>query len=254
MQILIADEQALLRDALRTLVEERGHQVVAEASSALGGRAVRARVTRRTSSCSASRLTAPERSGDTPDRHRASIDGSRRALAGSGGDSSSRRCARGHGVPDHGRGRGDLLRHARAREGRGPGHRAPPRWPRVRREDDLHAGLRGVAAPATSLTVREREVLGHMTRGRTSNRELAETLGVSENTVRFHVRNILEKLHLHTRTAAVAHALTHHMGPRGRADEPGGTGGSGLDLSPSLLPDASPPGPAPARTRPPSSP
>jgi DNA-binding CsgD family transcriptional regulator len=41
----------------------------------------------------------------------------------------------------------------------------------------------------------------------TSTRELARQLGVSENTVKFHVRNILDKLHLHNRAQAVAFAL-----------------------------------------------
>ena len=59
------------------------------------------------------------------------------------------------------------------------------------------------------LTSREHDVLVLMARGVTSNRGLAHALNVSENTVRFHVRNILEKLHLHTRAAAVAYALTH---------------------------------------------
>jgi len=66
-------------------------------------------------------------------------------------------------------------------------------------------------ASPTGITDREREVLEHMAHGTTSNRELAEALGVSENTVRFHVRNILGKLHLHTRAAAVAYALTHGL-------------------------------------------
>ena len=59
------------------------------------------------------------------------------------------------------------------------------------------------------LTEREVEVLTAMTQGITSNRLLAKALCVSENTVRFHIRNILTKLHLHSRAAALAWALTH---------------------------------------------
>jgi DNA-binding NarL/FixJ family response regulator len=58
-----------------------------------------------------------------------------------------------------------------------------------------------------ALTDREQEVLELMVDGVTSNRELARQLGVSENTVKFHVRNILDKLHLHNRAQAVAFAL-----------------------------------------------
>ena len=46
-----------------------------------------------------------------------------------------------------------------------------------------------------------------MVQGTTSNRRLAKHLGVSENTVKFHVRNILDKLHLHNRAQVVAYAL-----------------------------------------------
>ena len=49
--------------------------------------------------------------------------------------------------------------------------------------------------------------------GVTSNRKLAQRLGVSENTVKFHVRNILDKLHLHNRTQVVGFALRHGMVP-----------------------------------------
>ncbi len=58
-----------------------------------------------------------------------------------------------------------------------------------------------------ALTARELEVLEWMVKGVTSNRALAKRLGVSENTVKFHVRNILDKLHLHNRAQAVSFAL-----------------------------------------------
>ncbi len=58
-----------------------------------------------------------------------------------------------------------------------------------------------------ALTRREQQVLDLMARGITSNRHLARRLRVSENTVKFHVRNILDKLRLHDRTQAVGYAL-----------------------------------------------
>jgi DNA-binding NarL/FixJ family response regulator len=60
-----------------------------------------------------------------------------------------------------------------------------------------------------ALTDREREVLELLVRGVTSNRKLAKELGLSENTVKFHVRNILDKLHLHNRAQVVGFALRH---------------------------------------------
>ena len=62
-----------------------------------------------------------------------------------------------------------------------------------------------------ALTDREREVLELLVNGITSNRKLAKQLGVSENTVKFHVRNILDKLHLHNRAQVVGYAIRHRM-------------------------------------------
>jgi DNA-binding NarL/FixJ family response regulator len=61
------------------------------------------------------------------------------------------------------------------------------------------------------LTEREREVLELIVQGVTSNRKLARQLEVSENTVKFHVRNILDKLHLHNRAQVVSYAIRHRI-------------------------------------------
>jgi DNA-binding NarL/FixJ family response regulator len=66
-------------------------------------------------------------------------------------------------------------------------------------------------AGRTELTDRELEILQLLVEGVTSNRLLAGSLGVSENTVKFHVRNILDKLHLHNRAQVVAYALRHQL-------------------------------------------
>ncbi|MGH3892667.1 MAG: response regulator transcription factor [Rhodococcus qingshengii] len=58
----------------------------------------------------------------------------------------------------------------------------------------------------TILTRREWEVLGHVTDGST-NRAIAERLAVSEDTVKTHMRNVLRKLRVTTRSAAVARYL-----------------------------------------------
>jgi len=60
-----------------------------------------------------------------------------------------------------------------------------------------------------ALTEREREVLDLLVQGITSNRELAERLVVSENTVKYHLRNILDKLHVQNRAQVVAYAMRH---------------------------------------------
>ncbi len=56
------------------------------------------------------------------------------------------------------------------------------------------------------LTDRELEVLRQLSTGAT-NKDIANTLYISENTVRNHVRNILEKLHLSNRVQAAAYAM-----------------------------------------------
>ncbi len=60
------------------------------------------------------------------------------------------------------------------------------------------------------LTSRERQVLVLMVKG-LNNVEIAERLVVSRSTVRFHVSNILSKLHVTSRTEAVAVALQQHL-------------------------------------------
>jgi DNA-binding NarL/FixJ family response regulator len=70
------------------------------------------------------------------------------------------------------------------------------------------APSRGVDAP--QLTPRELEVLRHVAAGAT-NREVASRLGISENTVKNHVRNILEKLRLHSRMEAVLYAMREKL-------------------------------------------
>ena len=60
--------------------------------------------------------------------------------------------------------------------------------------------------PAPRLTDRELEVLRLVARGM-NNREIAKELYISENTVKNHIRNILEKLQLHSRMEAVVYAV-----------------------------------------------
>ena len=64
--------------------------------------------------------------------------------------------------------------------------------------------------PAPVLTARELEVLKLVARGM-SNRDVADQLYISENTVKNLVRNILEKLHLHSRMEAVMYAVRKRL-------------------------------------------
>ena len=60
------------------------------------------------------------------------------------------------------------------------------------------------------LTARELQVLRHVAKGQ-SNREIAEDLFISENTVKNHIRNLLEKLQLKSRMEAAMYAVRSNL-------------------------------------------
>lgn len=212
MRILIADEKALFRDALGTLVESHGCEVVAECE---GGPEVVELAERLAPDIILLSLSGPfsdaaQITGHLADHLPASAviilteDGDEEVLF-----EAIRSGAKGYLTRDLD---GDDFCRLLERAHRGEPALSPALASKLleafaRSPEEMHRSRGGAAG----LTDREREVLENMARGTTSNRELAEALGVSENTVRFHVRNILGKLHLHTRAAAVAYALTHGL-------------------------------------------
>jgi RNA polymerase sigma factor (sigma-70 family) len=80
---------------------------------------------------------------------------------------------------------------------------------RVERRVDANVAL-------TPLSSREREVLALIGEGK-RNREIAEILSISELTVKRHVHNMLEKLRVPTRAAAVSLAVAAERWPRTEA-------------------------------------
>ena len=65
--------------------------------------------------------------------------------------------------------------------------------------------------PSVSLTAREEETLVLLTKGY-SNKEIADYLHLSIETVRSHLKNIYTKMHVRSRAEAVAHYMTKRPG------------------------------------------
>ncbi len=75
----------------------------------------------------------------------------------------------------------------------------------MRRREEPASDIQG-----PRLTPRELEVLKLVSQG-LNNRDIGAELFISENTVKNHVRNILEKLHLHSRMEAVVYAVREKL-------------------------------------------
>jgi len=82
----------------------------------------------------------------------------------------------------------------------------------------LQSGQKGSvkADLVASLTEREREVLDHVARGQ-SNKVIAQALDISHNTVKLHVRHIMDKLNLRSRVEAAVFAFEYRSSPQGVA-------------------------------------
>jgi len=79
---------------------------------------------------------------------------------------------------------------------------------------DLTAGVERepIQKADADLSPREGEVLQLVAQGAT-NKEIADSLFISENTVKTHLRNIMEKLHLANRSQAAAYAVRRGLVP-----------------------------------------
>jgi DNA-binding NarL/FixJ family response regulator len=208
MRIVIADDHALFRESLRTLLEARGHTVVGEAAN--GEQAVvRARTLK--PDLVLMDLAMPVLDGLSAIKILIAEQSEVKvvALTASEDDKSLFEAIKAGA-------QGYIIKNLEADEFFGlleaVGRGEPALTPALARKL-----LKEFAKPGQTkdspdaLTDREMDVLRCLVDGITSNRKLADELGVSENTVKFHIRNILDKLHLNNRAQAVAFALRHKI-------------------------------------------
>jgi DNA-binding NarL/FixJ family response regulator len=217
LRVLIADDHALFRDGLRSLLEAHGVTVVAEARHGreavelarvhhpdvvlmdltmpdMGGLAATRLLTAELPEVAVVVLTASEDDTDLFDAVKSGARGFLpKDLEASQFFALLEGVARGEPALTPGLARKVLDAFARP---------APDR----------------TARPADTLTEREREILEFLVQGVTSNRELAQRLFVSENTIKYHLRHILDKLHLQNRAQVIAYALRHGLVERPDSD------------------------------------
>ncbi len=211
MRILIADDHALFRDALKSLLGARDFEVVGEASN---GREAIELAWKLKPDLVLMDLTMPEIDGlEATKRLAAELPELKVVVLTASDDDASlfeaiKSGARGYLVKDL-----ESSTFFELLEGVAKGEPAlTPALARKVLEEFARPRRRAAESyDPDALTERETDVLELMVKGVTSNRTLAEQLGVSENTVKFHVRNILDKLHLHNRAQVVAYALRHRL-------------------------------------------
>lgn len=215
MRVLIADDHALFRDGLRGMLETRGMDVVGEARNGreavdqtrrlrpevvlmdldmpeLDGLAATRLISAEQPDVKVVMLTASEEDAHLFDAIKAGAQGYLfKNLPSDELFTLLDGVARGEPALTPALARKLLVEFAR------PAAAAPPRTAAGKGPD--------------TLTDREREVLDLLVQGITSNRELAERLVITENTVKYHFRNILDKLHVQNRAQVVAFAVRHGL-------------------------------------------
>jgi DNA-binding NarL/FixJ family response regulator len=208
MRVVIADDQALFREGLRSLLEAHGLEIVAEASN--GQEAVEVARAQEPDVVLMD-LDMPEMNGLVATRLiKAAVPSTRVIILTASEQDTDLFEAIKSGA------QGYLMKSVRADELSrlldGAIRGEPALTP------DIASKLLGEFAHPTvtrhergsdELTEREREVLELLVQGVTSNKELADRLVVSENTVKYHLRNILDKLHANNRAQVIAFATQH---------------------------------------------
>lgn len=210
MRVVLADDHALFRDGLRSLLEARGLEVVGEAND---GREAVALATRLRPHVLLMDLSMPNMGGlDATRALTAQAPDVKIVILTASEDDADLFEAIKSGA------QGYLFKNLKGEElldmleavGRGEPGLTPALARKVLAEFARPSPGRQIKAP-DALTEPESEVLHLLVQGITSNRELAARLVVTENTVKYHLRNILDKLHVQNRAQVVAHAVRHGL-------------------------------------------
>jgi DNA-binding NarL/FixJ family response regulator len=211
MKILIADDHALFRDSLRSLLEARGLEVIGEARN---GREAVELAKKLKPEVVLMDLSMPEMDGLSATKIISADQPEVKVVVLTASDEDAKLFeAIKSGA------QGYLLKNLESEDFfnllDGVNRGEPALTPALARKllQEFARPVQAAAPPQDpdALTDRERQVLEHLVNGVTSNRKLAKQLGVSENTVKFHVRNILDKLHLHNRAQVVSYAIRHRI-------------------------------------------
>ena len=210
MRILIADDHALFRDSLRALLSSADYEVVGEAGD--GADAVRLSWELKPDVVLMD-LAMPGVDGLKATQQLAAELPEVKVVVLTGSDDDAnlfeaiKSGAKGYLLKDLGA--DDFLQLLA-----GVADGAPAITPKLARrllDEFARPTSRSERTDPDALTDREQEVLELMVDGITTNRKLAAQLEVSENTIKFHVRNILDKLHLHNRAEVVGYALRNRL-------------------------------------------
>ena len=203
MRVMLVDDQPLVRNGIASLLRSRGHEVVAEASN---GREALAVVKEAAPDVILMDIHMPEMGGlETTRLVKAQYPNITIVMLTVSDDENDLFEAVKSGA--HGYLLKDLEAHQffEALDAIERGEAVIP----SRLAGNLLAEFRSTNQRETesvdSLSPREKGVLDLVSEGLT-NKEVAENLYISENTVKYHMKNILDKLHLRNRSQVIAWA------------------------------------------------